>query len=189
VLDDRIDYDLLRDIARARPEWQLILVGPIADIDPFELPQAPNLHYLGPKLSGDLPSYTAGWDVAMLPFARKDTTRMIVRTRAPEYLAAGKPVVSTSIRDVVKPFGEQGLVHTADTTPAFIAAIENVMREDPRERTAATAAFLSTMSWDRTWQRMRAAIQRCAARKRTVGRRASLSGAGAPAWSAGSSIT
>jgi UDP-galactopyranose mutase len=188
VLDDRVDYELLRDIADARPGWQLILVGPIADIDPFELPQAPNLHYLGPKLCGDLPAYIAGWDVAILPFAGDEARRVVVRTRTPEYLAAGKPVVSTPIRDVVKPFGEHGLARIADNTSAFVAAIEDAMREDPLERALAADAFLSDMSWDRTWQRMRTAIQRSAARARTAGPRASVSNAAASAWSAGSSI-
>src|SRR5262249_37774384 len=158
-----------------------ILVGPIADIDPFALPQAPNIHYIGPKLYGDLPGYLAGWDAAMLPFRRDDVAGRVVRTRTPEYLAAGRPVVSTSIRDVLKPFAEYGLARIADTVPAFVAAVEEAMREDPLERTAAADAFLSTLSWDRTWQRMRATIERSATRLRLSARRTAVSSASATA--------
>src|SRR5207249_4171070 len=93
VIDERMDLGLLRGLAEARPEWQVVLVGPTAKIDPASLPARPNLHYLGPKAYGDLPAYLAGWEVALAPFARNAATRFISPTKIPEYLAAGKPVV------------------------------------------------------------------------------------------------
>jgi UDP-galactopyranose mutase len=102
----------------------------------------------------ELPRYMAGWDVAVLPFARNEATRFISPTKTPEYLAAGRPVVSTSIKDVISPYGELGLVHVADEPHEFIAAVETAMHEDPRERLRNADALLSQSSWSRTWGRM-----------------------------------
>src|SRR5207302_3256417 len=112
----------LEAIAVARPDWQLVMVGPVTKIEESDLPHGPNIHYLGPKAYDELPDYLAGWDVALLPFARNESTRFISPTKTPEYLAAGKPVVSTSIKDIVHPYGEMELVRIADSPGEFIAA-------------------------------------------------------------------
>ncbi|MDX2098424.1 MAG: glycosyltransferase family 1 protein [Leptolyngbyaceae cyanobacterium bins.59] len=156
VVDERMDLELLDEIAQARPDWHLVIIGPVVKIDPETLPNHPNIHYLGGKSYQELPNYLAGWDVALLPFARNESTRFISPTKTPEYLAAGKPVVSTSIRDVVRPYGEQGLVKIADTASEFVAAIESIFQTksanaDWREQ---VDAFLSQMSWDKTWTSM-----------------------------------
>jgi UDP-galactopyranose mutase len=130
VVDERMDIQLLSDVATARPDWHFVIVGPVVKIDPATLPQQANIHYLGGKSYQELPSYLAGWDVAMLPFARNESTQFISPTKTPEYLAAGKPVVSTSIRDVVRPYGQQGMVRIADSPIDFVAAAEAAMRED-----------------------------------------------------------
>jgi UDP-galactopyranose mutase len=167
VIDERMDYELLRGVAAARPEWQIVLIGPTAKVDPASLPVAGNLHYLGPKLYADLPEYIAGWDVAILPFARNDATRFISPTKTPEYLAAGKPVVSTSIRDVVRPYGDLRLARIADTTDAFVAAVEAALAENADERRRAADAFLANLSWDRTWSAMRQLMEQVADRRMT----------------------
>ena len=158
VIDERMDYDLLAGVAAARPDWHLVLIGPTAKVDPAALPRAANIHYLGPKSYAELPEYIAGWDVALLPFARNEATRFISPTKTPEYLAAGKPVVSTSIRDVVRPYGEQGLVHIADTVDAFVEASAACLTGEPVARLEAVDAFLAHLSWDSTWRQMRRAI-------------------------------
>jgi glycosyltransferase involved in cell wall biosynthesis len=167
VIDERMDYELLRGVAAARPEWQIVLIGPTAKVDPASLPVAPNLHYLGPKLYADLPEYIAGWDVAILPFARNEATRFISPTKTPEYLAAGKPVVSTSIRDVVRPYGELRLARIADTTDTFVEAVEAALAENADERRRAADALLATLSWDRTWSGMRRLVEQVAERRMT----------------------
>jgi hypothetical protein len=101
-----------------------------------------------------LPGYVASWNVALMPFARNHATRFINPTNTPEYLAAGKAVVSTSVRDVVSPYGLKGLVRIADEPDAFIAACEEAIAEDPLPRLARADAFLRNMSWERAWQRM-----------------------------------
>jgi UDP-galactopyranose mutase len=151
VLDERLDIELLQGIADARPEWQLVMIGPVVKIDPADLPKRSNIHYLGPKSYTELPRYIAGWDVALLLFARNDATRFISPTKTPEYLAAGKPVVSTSIRDVVSPYGDRGLVRIADAVPDFVAACDNALREPVGAGRSKADAFLRNMSWDRTW--------------------------------------
>ena len=127
VIDERMDLELLRECANRRPEWHFIMLGPVVKIDPAQLPANPNIHYLGAKTYKELPAYLAGWDVAMLPFARNDSTRFISPTKTPEYLAAGKPAVSTSIRDVVRPYGERELVFIGDTPDEFISGIEKAL--------------------------------------------------------------
>jgi UDP-galactopyranose mutase len=165
VIDERLDLDLLRGVSAERPDYHFVLIGPVVKIDPATLPSAANLHYLGMKTYGQLPAYLAGWDVAMLPFARNDATRFISPTKTPEYLAAGCPVVSTSIADVVEPYGVQQLVRIADRPEGFAAAIDLALNDGP-ERLAQVDAFLSGMSWDKTWRDMQALIS--AASSRTI---------------------
>jgi glycosyltransferase involved in cell wall biosynthesis len=160
VIDERMDLDLLTAVAEARPDWHLVLLGPVVKIDPATLPVRTNLHFLGGKSYADLPRYIAGWDVALLPFAHNDATRFISPTKTPEYMAAGKPVVSTSIQDVVRPYGELGLVAIADTPGDFVRACEAAMADDAMARTARADAFLRDTSWDTTWQRIRQLCQR-----------------------------
>lgn len=98
VIDERMDLELLAGIAASRPDWHLVIIGPTVKIDADVLPDNDNIHYLGSKSYDELPTYLSGWDVAILPFAQNDATRFISPTKTPEYLAGGKPVVSTSIR-------------------------------------------------------------------------------------------
>ena len=158
VIDERMDIELLRGVATARPDWHLVILGPVVKIDPAVLPSNENIHYLGAKKYDELPEYIAGWDVALLPFARNEATRFISPTKTPEYMAAGKPVVSTSIRDVVRPYGQQGLVRIADTVEDFVAACEAALAEDPVARLRAHDAFLRQTSWDGTWAQMRSLV-------------------------------
>ncbi|MFN6561277.1 MAG: UDP-galactopyranose mutase [Nostoc sp. ChiSLP01] len=156
VIDERMDIELLAGIAEARPDWHLVIIGPVVKIDPAALPQHENIHYLGGRDYKQLPAYLAGWDLAMLPFARNESTRFISPTKTPEYLAAGRPVVSTSIRDVVRPYGESKLVRIADTVSEFVVAAEQAMQEDTpaSEWLSRVDAFLEKISWDRTWASM-----------------------------------
>jgi UDP-galactopyranose mutase len=154
VIDERLDVDLVAAVAERRPAWQLVMVGPVVKIDPAELPRADNIHYLGSRPYAELPSFMTGWDVGLLPFARNEATRFISPTKTPEYLAAGLPVVSTSIRDVVRPYGDLGLVRIADEPGEFVAAVDAALVEEGPSRLAAADEFLRALSWDDTWARM-----------------------------------
>lgn len=168
VIDERMDIDLIREVAEGMPGVEFVMVGPFAKVDPAEMPRLPNLHFLGQKTYADLPFYLAHWDVAMLPFALNDSTKFISPTKTPEYLAAGKPVVSTPITDVVRPYGEKGLVYIAGDSPAFQKAIHQALCEDQRARQAQADAFIARMSWDRTWASMEAAIDAAVEHNKTA---------------------
>lgn len=156
VIDERMDRELLRQMAELRPDLQFVMIGPVVKIDPQSLPHLPNIHYLGGKSYKDLPSYIAGWDAAMMPFAHNESTRFISPTKTPEYLAAGKPVVSTSITDVVRPYGIQKLVRIADTAMRFCEEIEAALTIDIEDPGWASRRdlFLAQNSWDITFRRM-----------------------------------
>jgi glycosyltransferase involved in cell wall biosynthesis len=151
---ERLDLQLLADAAAARPELSFVMIGPVVKISESDLPRGENIHYLGMKDYDELPGYFAGWDVGMMPFAMNEATRYISPTKTPEYLAAGLPVVSTPITDVVDPYGHAGLVHIAGTADEFIKAIDSSMAEDAAERNAKAAEFLSRNSWDTTYAAM-----------------------------------
>jgi UDP-galactopyranose mutase len=154
VIDERMDIDLLGKAAQLRPDWQFVMIGPVVKISEEDLPRAENIHYLGGKNYDELPDYIGGWDVAMMPFAINESTRFISPTKTPEYLAAGRPVVSTPIRDVVRPYGESGLVRIAETAEEFVAAIEQSLNEDVDALRTRANEFLDTMSWDKTQSSM-----------------------------------
>lgn len=170
VIDERLDVDLLTGMAERRPQWQFVMLGPVVKIDAKVLPRHLNIHYLGAKSYGALPDYVGGWNVAMLPFARNDATRFISPTKTPEYLAAGLPVVSTSIADVVRPYQGLGLARIADTPEAFGLAIHHAMTEPRAGRLEAADRYLAKVSWDETWQQMRDHVD-AARRPRVVAKR------------------
>jgi glycosyltransferase involved in cell wall biosynthesis len=160
VIDERFDLNLLEEIARRRPDWQFVLLGPVVKIDPATLPQGPNLHYLGMKSYADLPTYFSNWQVALLPFALNESTRFISPTKTPEYLAAGLPIVSTPIRDVVTTYGGCGPVWIAETVVAFEQAIDEALKSHCVSDWADTDALLQKQSWQQTWQTMRELIEK-----------------------------
>ena len=160
VLDERLDLELINAIATERPEWQLVFLGPVTKIDPSALPRHSNVHYLGARSYDQLPSYLSGWNVALLPFAHNDSTRFISPTKTPEYLAAGRRVVSTSVRDVVRTFGDTAFIEIADGHQEFIAAIERCLTQDDPDRQEQVDRYLAMQSWDRTWARMQALMSR-----------------------------
>ena len=167
VIDERFDIDLLDQVAAQRPDWNFVIIGPVVKIDPETLPKHSNIHYLGGKTYDELPNYLAGWDIALLLFARNESTRFISPTKTPEYLAAGKPVISTSIRDVVRPYGELKLVEIADTPDEFIQAAEQILSGSAQsEWLARVDTFLEHISWDKTWLEMSSLIDEVIERKR-----------------------
>jgi glycosyltransferase involved in cell wall biosynthesis len=160
VIDERLDTDLVAAVADARPDWSVVMVGPVVKIDPAALPQRPNLHWLGMQPYERLPHLLAGWDVALMPFALNESTRFISPTKTLEYMAGGKPVVSTPIKDVVSLYGEA--VEIAADAPAFVAACEKLLAEGPAEREQRRAAMrdaVARYSWDRSADTVHAHLQ------------------------------
>jgi UDP-galactopyranose mutase len=164
VIDERFDRELISEAAARRPDLQFIFIGPVVKIDPEELPRGENIHYLGSKSYNELPRYLSGWDIAIMPFARNESTRFISPTKTPEYLCGGQPVISTSIADVVNPYGQKGLVRIADTPESFISAAEELISmscDDYNKWLEEVDEFLEGTSWDNTYTAMEAQIGKC----------------------------
>lgn len=171
VIDERFDIDLIEQVARQRPEWQLVMIGPVVKIDPATLPRLDNVHYLGGKCYEELPNYLAGWDIALVPFQLNESTRFISPTKTPEYLSAGIPVISTPIQDVVNPYGEEGLVHIVSSAEEFIAAAEEILFSSTIDKETwlkKVDCFLSENSWDTTVDSMISRIRECFGKKEMV---------------------
>ncbi len=161
VIDERVNLDLIAAVADARPHWQLVMVGPIVKIDPASVPRRENIHWLGQQSYDDLPAFMSGWDVCMLPFALNEATRFISPTKILEYMACGRPSVSTSIRDVVEPYGH--LVPIADEPETFIDACDSILARTPHQQfmhSKALAELVAGTSWDRTANAMAELILR-----------------------------
>lgn len=155
VIDERFDLDLIKNLAESRPDWNIILIGPVVKIDGETLPKNANIHYLGQRNYKELPQYLSGWQVALIPFAINESTKFISPTKTPEYLAAGIPVVSTPIRDVVIPYGVKKIVHIASDYQEFIQAIELILKDkNQAQRRKIADVYLSDNSWDKTFEFM-----------------------------------
>ncbi len=168
VIDERLDLDLLAKIAEHRPDWQLILVGPVVKIDPKALPQRPNIHYLGGKDYRELPAYIKGWDVCLMPFAMNESTKFISPTKVLEYMAADKPIVSTPIADVVQPY--ETMVRIGSSPEEFIRCCEEALAppaNDWKIRQAAVQKVLKATSWDLTVDAMEKLMQ-CGTREQSA---------------------
>jgi UDP-galactopyranose mutase len=160
VLDERFDIELVAEVARQKPGWHFVMIGPVVKIDPAQLPRLENIHYLGGKEYKQLPDYLSGWDIATIPFALNESTKFISPTKTPEYLAGGKPVISTPITDVVNPYQKYNLVHIASDARQFIkAATSEFEQVDKSEWLQRVDAFLAHQSWDKTWLQMAELIE------------------------------
>jgi glycosyltransferase involved in cell wall biosynthesis len=155
VIDERLNLDLIASVAQTRPDWEIVMVGPTAKLEPAALPKRSNIHWFGQRSYDDLPAFISGWDVCLMPFALNEATRYISPTKTLEYMACGRPSVSTSIRDVVEPYGQ--LVQIADTPEGFVAACLEILERTPAEQAAhaqALAQVVARTSWDSTAQAM-----------------------------------
>lgn len=158
VIDERMDLDLVARAAAELGDVHFVMLGPVVKIDPGTLPRAPNLHWLGPKGYAELPAYLGGWDAGWMPFALSAATRFISPTKTPEFLAAGLPVTSTAVPDVVHDYGEPGLVAIADASTIADTLRSSLAPQSDAWR-ARVAHHLAHRSWDGTWSEMRAQME------------------------------
>ncbi len=155
VIDERLDLDLLENVSRLRPAWQFVMIGPVQGISPFALPNFANIHYLGEKQYSDLPRYLAGWDAAMIPYVHVEATRYASPLKTAEYLAGGRQVIATPIIDVIRPYGNKGLVHIAGTPEEFVKVAERILRHnDDEDWIEKVDTHLAGTSWDTTYNEM-----------------------------------
>lgn len=161
VVDERLDMALVDAVAAARPDWQIVMAGPVVGIDAAALPMRPNIHWLGVQPYGRLPYLLAGWDLCLMPYALNDTTRCLSPTQTLEYMAGGKPVVSTPVPDVVALHGD--VVELAADAPLFIRACAALLAETGRQRAERSNNMLAAVfraSWQSTALCVHTLIQR-----------------------------
>lgn len=169
VVDERMNTALLAEMADLQPDWQFVMLGPVVKINASDLPRRPNIHWLGPKRYEELPWYLSRWDIGFMPFALNEATRYISPTKTPEFLAAGLPVISTPITDVVRTYGDSGLVEIASTAQEAVEKAANLLNRSRTSWLGRVDRLLSTMSWDLTWQKMNEEIDRV--RRRSISRK------------------
>jgi len=159
VVDERLDLDLVRDLSAHLHDWDIQVVGPLAKIDAADLPCAPNISYFGPRPYCDLPAIMAGFDVALMPFALNEATRSISPTKSLEYLAAGLPVVSTRVPDVVSELSH--VVELEDHADGFARACRNALKADRARHHRAVRPLLRWNQWDTIAARMQTELEAC----------------------------
>lgn len=153
VIDERMDIGLVASVAAAAPELQFVMIGPVVKIDPASLPQAANIHWLGQQSYADLPKFMAHWQAGWMPFALNESTRFISPTKTPEFLAAGLPLASTAVPDVVRTYGDAGFVTIADAS-SMVGALRDLLKPRKPRLQSRIDTFLARGSWDRTWAGM-----------------------------------
>lgn len=146
VIDERLDYDLIRKIAEARPGWNIVLVGPTTKVSAEDLPQRSNIHWLGGRPYSELPAYAKAFDVCLMPFALNEATEFINPTKALEYMATGKPVVSTPVPDVVSNFAE--VAHIASSPEEFLHACEESLQHPNANRIERGEIMARENTWE-----------------------------------------
>jgi glycosyltransferase involved in cell wall biosynthesis len=157
VIDERIDYDLLRALATSLTDVELVMVGPVVKVDPAELPQAENIHWLGQRQYAELPAHVKGFDVCLMPFALNEATEYINPTKTLEYMAAGKPIVSTAISDVVHNFTP--VVAVAQSQTEFVEAVRAAIEHPNAELIARGVEQARANSWESIVSRMERIIR------------------------------
>ena len=174
VVDERMDVDLLARAADQRPDWQFVMIGPVVKIDPQILPRFDNIHWLGHKSYKELPQYLALWDLGIMPFALNDATRFISPTKTPEFLAAGLPVLSTRIGDVVRPYGDNQFVEIVDNAEDLCAKAEMLLERPEEPWLSQVDRFLALNSWDQTWAAMQGLMDKVNPKTRSALARAEV---------------
>jgi glycosyltransferase involved in cell wall biosynthesis len=157
VIDERIDYELLRSVATSLPEAELVMVGPVVKVDPNDLPQGPNIRWLGQRQYAELPAHVKGFDVCLMPFALNDATEYINPTKTLEYMAAGKPIVSTAVSDVVHNFTP--VVAVANSHQEFVAAVRTAIESPNAELIKRGLEQARSNSWESIVARMERIIR------------------------------
>jgi glycosyltransferase involved in cell wall biosynthesis len=156
VIDERVDYELVRAVAAANPDCLVAMVGPVVKVDPRDLPQAPNLRWLGQKSYAELPSYAKAFDVCLMPFALNEATEYINPTKTLEYMAAGRPIVSTPIADVLHHFTP--VVAIGDTPEAFVRAVRAALEAPDASLIARGIGTAADNTWEAIVGRMQGII-------------------------------
>ncbi len=157
VVDERVDYAMIGEMARMKTNWSFAMVGPVVKVDPNLLPHAPNLFWMGGRDYEQLPNYCAAFDFCMMPFAMNASTQYINPTKGLEYMATGRPIISTPVKDVVRQWSD--IVTIANNASEFVAAAENWLRHPDHSRIERGLAKARESSWESTVAHMQELIK------------------------------
>lgn len=152
VIDERIDYELLQETAASLPNVSFVMIGPLAKVGEEDLPRKKNIHYLGMKSYGELPNYLKAFDIAMMPFALNDATKYISPTKTLEYMAAGVPIISTAVKDVVRHY--DSCTYIIEDSEEFTQAVQEILYDKKDEREKEFETILFKTSWNTTVKNM-----------------------------------
>jgi glycosyltransferase involved in cell wall biosynthesis len=179
VVDERLDYEMIDALARANPSWHIAMVGPACKVDPADFPKHPNLHWLGRREYAQLPAYTKAFDVCLMPFAMNEATEFINPTKALEYMATGRPIVSTPVPDVVSNFGS--VVKIARTHQEFIEICHRETLQPDEAAIARGIRMAEENQWETIVGRLEGHIEAALSKKESTVRARGRAGAAAPA--------
>ncbi|HEY8747374.1 MAG TPA: family 1 glycosylhydrolase [Tepidisphaeraceae bacterium] len=163
VVDERVDYNMVGEMARMRPGWSFAMVGPVVKVDPNLLPHFPNLYWLGQRDYSVLPNYCRAFDICTMPFAINAATEYINPTKALEYLATGRPVIGTPVKDVVRQYSD--LVEIVKTPEQFVEAAERLLKTPDTDRIQRGIDKARECSWESTVQQMQSLIKEAISKK------------------------
>ena len=170
VVDERLDYELIGKLAAAHPNWHIVIIGPTCKVDPAAFPQAPNLHWLGRREYTHLPAYTKGFDVCLMPFAMNEATEFINPTKALEYMATARPIVSTPVPDVLANFGN--VVKIAREHDRFIQLCHREALQPDEDAIAKGLSMAEENQWETIVQKLEGHIEDVLQKKRARTRHA-----------------
>lgn len=146
VVDERMDYDLVAKLADANPNWSIAIVGPVMKVDPNSLPKRPNLYWLGQRQYADLPGFCKGFNVCLMPFALNESTEFINPTKALEYMASGREIISTAVPDVISNFSQ--VVKVGYSHDEFIALCRRAVEQPDTEAVERGLEMASQNTWE-----------------------------------------
>jgi glycosyltransferase involved in cell wall biosynthesis len=167
VVDERMDYELIARMADANPDWSIVMVGPALKVESSTLPRRANIHWLGQKAYADLPAYCKGFDVCLMPFAMNEATEFINPTKALEYMAAGRPIVSSAVPDVVRNFGS--VVKVAKSHDQFIRLCRQAVERPDADGIGRGLKMAAANSWESIVARLENHIGEALLKKQTAG--------------------
>jgi glycosyltransferase involved in cell wall biosynthesis len=167
VVDERMDYELIARLADANRDWSVVMIGPTMKVDETSLPKRPNLHWLGQRSYMDLPAYCKGFDVCTMPFALNESTEFINPTKALEYMATGRMIVSSAVPDVVRNFG--AVVKIAQDQEEFVALCRKAVERPEENKIEGGLKMASENTWEQIIGRMEQHIEEALFKKRTSG--------------------
>jgi len=167
VVDERMDYELIARLADANRDWSVVMIGPTTKVDDAALPKRPNLHWLGQRSYMELPAYCKGFDVCLMPFALNESTEFINPTKALEYMATGRMIVSSAVPDVVRNFGT--VVKIAEEQDEFIALCREAVERPEQSKIEAGLRMASENTWEQIVGKMEEHIEEALLKKCTNG--------------------